>query len=80
MAHSDSAPTPLLRQEQAAELLGVRPATLEAWRRRGIEPPLPFVRCGRSVRYRREALLEWIEARTSTRAHVATVARPEPAP
>jgi hypothetical protein len=39
----------------AAELLGVSPKTLEAWRARGAGPR--YTRVGRLVRYRREDLL-----------------------
>lgn len=43
-------PDPLLTEQQAAEVLGVKPGTLQVWRctrRYG----LPFVKVGRLVRY-----------------------------
>lgn len=54
---------PLLTQEQAAEVLGVKPGTLEVWRctkRYG----LAYVKVGRNVRYRRSALDTFVAART----------------
>jgi excisionase family DNA binding protein len=56
-------PDPLLTEDQAADLLGVRPTTLQVWRctRRY---PLPYVKVGRNVRYRASALQAFIESRT----------------
>ena len=54
--------TSLLNQDQAAEVLAVRPRTLETWRCRGGGPP--FVRVGRGVRYRLRDLHAWIEQNT----------------
>jgi len=53
---------PLLDQDQAAEVLSVRPRTMESWRCRGGGPP--FVRIGRHVRYRLSDLHAWIDERT----------------
>lgn len=44
----------LLTPVQVCELLQVRPRTLEDWRLGRSGPALPFVRLGRTVRYRRE--------------------------
>jgi predicted DNA-binding transcriptional regulator AlpA len=53
----------LLRQEEAAELLGLSPRTLEAWRVRGGGPR--YVSRGRRwVRYRPSDLAEWLDAHT----------------
>lgn len=53
---------PLLRPEQAAELLGYTPRCLEAWRSSGRGPR--FVRVSaRSVRYRPSDLAAWAEER-----------------
>lgn len=50
----------LLTEAEAAALVRLKPATLRAWRSRGIEPP--FVRMGsRAVRYRRQDLLDFID-------------------
>ncbi len=59
---------PLLTPTQTAEILGVSPAALEAWRSRGITPPLPFCKVGRLVRYRPSDVSAWVSART----HVTT--------
>lgn len=55
-----------LRTTQAAEFLGVRKSTLEAWRVRGGGPV--FLKLGKAVRYRREDLDQFINCklRTST--------------
>ena len=53
----------LLTTEQAAELLGLEPATLATWRWRGFGPP--HVRLSaRAVRYRRDDLASWLDSRT----------------
>jgi len=52
----------LLTEAQAAELLALSSRTLQAWRARGGGPP--FVRAGRSVRYKRGDLLCWISENT----------------
>jgi len=54
---------PLLPEAQTAALLGVKPGTLAVWRstkRYG----LPYVKIGAKVRYRRSAVLKFIEANT----------------
>lgn len=53
--------TQLLTVKQAAELLGLKAATIRAWlcRRR-----LPCVRCGRAVRVPAEAVAQFIERNT----------------
>lgn len=50
----------LLNQDQAAEVLGVSPRTLESWRYNGGGPR--FYKLGQAVRYRAEDLDAWIEA------------------
>lgn len=52
----------LLREELAADLLGLSIRTLQSWRLRRAGPP--FVQVGRAVRYRRRDLIAWIEANT----------------
>ena len=54
---------PLLSEQQAAQILGIQPATLQVWRctRRY---PLQYVKVGRTVRYRRSAVEEFISLRT----------------
>ncbi len=66
---SHSKPTalnqPLLSPEETAEMLGVTPGTLMVWRSTG-RYHLPFVKCGRKVRYRMADVLAFIESRTYT--------------
>jgi len=60
LPHDDS----LLTEVQAAEFLNLSVRTLQSWRVSGSK--IPFVRCGRAVRYRRGDLLAWIKANTVT--------------
>ncbi len=58
----------ILRTEQAAEYIGLRPQTLRLYRVRGSGPS--FIRLGTGMRapagYRRSALDEWLAERTFT--------------
>ena len=54
-------PDALLTEAQAAKFLNLSDRTLQAWRLRGGGPP--FVRCGRCVRYRRQDLRAYVDAR-----------------
>lgn len=49
----------LLTEREAASLLKISSRTLQAWRPAGTGPA--FVRVGRSIRYRRNALQEWLD-------------------
>ena len=53
----------LMTTDAAAEYLDLKPGTLEVWRTRG-EPQVPYVKIGRLVRYRRQDLDNWMDART----------------
>ena len=53
----------LLDEKQAADYLTVTPGTLSVWRSTG-RYAIPFVKVGRSVRYRRAALDAWLNARS----------------
>ena len=53
----------LLTTSEMAKLLGVKPATLEVWRATQ-RYPLPYVKVGRLVRYRKSAGLEFLVSRT----------------
>lgn len=59
MSHS----TDLLDNEQTSALLCIRPNTLEVWRSKGKGPP--FIKFGNRpqspVRYKRAAVMEWLE-------------------
>jgi excisionase family DNA binding protein len=54
---------PLLTTPEAASVLGTSPQTLEVWRCTK-RYPLAYVKIGRSVRYRKSALLAFIASRT----------------
>jgi hypothetical protein len=51
----------LLTERDAADLLKVSTRTLQAWRCDRVGPP--FIRVGRSIRYRRGELLVWLASR-----------------
>lgn len=57
-------PDTLLTEAQAADHLSISMRTLQAWRVRGGGPV--FIRAGRSIRYRRRDLLDWVEANAAT--------------
>ncbi len=53
----------LLTESEAAERLGLKPQTLTVWRStRRYE--LPYIKCGRSVRYTEDAIDQFLTART----------------
>jgi excisionase family DNA binding protein len=55
---------PLMRAEQVAELLAIRTSTVyELSRRR--RDPLPYVRIGRSKRFSRRAVAQWVQAQAN---------------
>lgn len=49
-------------REQAAVFLALQPQTLAAWTSRGEGPP--YIKVGRSVRYRKSDIEAWLESRT----------------
>lgn len=53
----------LLQSTQAADYLGVSPGTLEVWRSTK-RYPIPFIKVGRLVKYRKSALDTFLESRT----------------
>jgi phage terminase Nu1 subunit (DNA packaging protein) len=61
-----SLPSALVNEHKAAEILGLRVATLRRWRWAG--SPLPYRKIGNAVRYDPADLTDFIEAgrRTST--------------
>lgn len=54
----------LLDEKQAASVLSIKPGTLSVWRSTG-RYSIPFVKVGRSVRYRLSDLNAWLESRVS---------------
>lgn len=59
----------LLTMEQVAEWLQVTVGTLRDWRARGTPrdmSPLPVIKVGGAVRYRREDVEAWLAANTET--------------
>lgn len=59
---------PLLDTPAAANLLGTEPSTLEVWRCTK-RYQLPYIKVGRLVRYRKSALLKFLESRTVGGGH-----------
>ena len=58
-----------LDEGEAAACLGQQPKTLESWRREGRE--LPFLKLGRTVRYRLQDVLDCLERNTFTSSREA---------
>ncbi|MDB5408846.1 MAG: DNA-binding protein [Rhodospirillales bacterium] len=56
---------PLLSTKEAAKRLNLHPNTLVKWRSAGTGPE--FIKIGRAVRYRGEAIESWL--RRTTRQH-----------
>ena len=50
--------------EEVSQYLGLSVATLATMRARPGKDPIPFVKIGRLVRYRREHLEKWIQRNT----------------
>ena len=64
----------LLTTEAAAELLGLKRQTLDTWRCLG-RYNLPYVRLGRTIRYRRADLERFVEAGMETPGDLALAAK-----
>lgn len=61
--HVQTAPAdPLLSEQQAALMLGVKPSTLQVWRSTR-RYALAYIKVGRLVRYRQSALQAFLAAR-----------------
>lgn len=58
--------TTMMSQQVVAEMLGVPERTLEQWRYRRVGPA--FVKVGRHVRYRVDAVEAWLDSQTTTPA------------
>jgi excisionase family DNA binding protein len=59
--------SPLLSRREAAQFLGIRESTLAIWHATG-RYPLPVIKVGRLVRYRRDDLEGFLNARTTSHA------------
>ena len=57
-------PHQLLRETDTAELICQSVRTLQKWRVAGQGPS--FYKIGRSIRYRRREIIEWIDSRRRT--------------
>jgi len=56
---------PLLTNSEAATLLGYAPRSLESARTSGLLGGVPapkFIKIGRSVRYKRDTVIEWVNS------------------
>jgi len=62
-------PSEYLNTTEAAEFLGVSIGTLEVWRSTK-RYAIPYLKCGRLVRYKRSDLVAWLESRTVSCAPV----------
>lgn len=61
--HVQTAPAdPLLSEQQAAQVLGVKPSTLQVWRSTR-RYQLAYIKVGRLVRYRQSALQAFLASR-----------------
>ncbi|MCW2290118.1 excisionase family DNA binding protein [Pseudomonas sp. BIGb0408] len=63
-------PTDLLTPDQVAAALGLSHRPLAAWRS-SRRDPLPYVKVGSRVRYRRQDVASYLEARRRTEGGVA---------
>jgi excisionase family DNA binding protein len=63
----------LWNDERTAEYLGIKAATLVAWRNRGVSPP--YVKVGRLRRYRKEDLDRWQLEQIATMKEIAAKKR-----
>jgi excisionase family DNA binding protein len=61
----------LMTRKELAEMLGLSPATLARWKRAGEDSP-PCIKIGKSVRYRREDVMEWLYRRAGLDAAAVT--------
>lgn len=61
---------PLFSDDQAADYLSVKKHTLAVWRTTG-RYNLPFVKIGRSVRYRKSDLDAFVDRRTVGAGHAS---------
>jgi hypothetical protein len=63
---TSSDPNKMLSTADAADLLGLQPCTLSAWREDGSQPGLAFFKLGKAVRYRYGDLIAFLETRRAS--------------
>lgn len=63
-------PADLLTPDQVAAALGLSHRTLAAWRS-SARNPIPYLKVGSRVRYRRQDVAAWLESQTRTSAALA---------
>mgnify|MGYP001157946820 FL=1 len=68
---TSSDPNKMLSTADAADLLGLQPCTLSAWREDGSQPGLAFFKLGKAVRYRYGDLIAFLETRRASSTLVA---------
>jgi Helix-turn-helix domain len=68
---TSSDPNRMLSTADAADLLGLQPCTLSAWREDGSQPGLAFFKLGKAVRYRYGDLIAFLETRRASSTLVA---------
>lgn len=54
-----------LSEMQAAQMLGLAPGTLAVWRCTG-RYRMPYIKCGRLIRYKADDLRKWADAQRRT--------------
>ncbi len=75
-----SDPNRMLSTADAADLLGLQPCTLSAWREDGSQPGLAFFKLGKAVRYRYGDLIAFLETRRASNTLVARQLPQTPVP
>lgn len=73
-------PNRLLTTTEAAQLLGLQPCTLCAWREDGSQPGLAHFKLGRAVRYRYGDLIAFVETRRASSTLLARQLPPSTPP
>lgn len=61
-AERDDADLQLIKKKRLAELIGVRPWTIDNWRKRGLIPA-PLVFSDQTVCWRKADIAAWLEAK-----------------
>jgi len=77
---TSSDPNRMLSTADAADLLGLQPCTLSAWREDGSQPGLAFFKLGKAVRYRYGDLIAFLETRRASSTLVARQLPQSPVP